>query len=113
MMFRGFFLRAIRQIDERYGQFGSDIELCWQVLRSGKRIVIAPQVRVAHHGERAESALLAADRQLAMATYLTKHRGFVSGVAARIKAILKALAGLRLQQVYYLASGQKVDGSQA
>jgi GT2 family glycosyltransferase len=111
-MFRAFFLRAIRQIDERYGQFGSDLELCWQVLRSGKRIMILPRVRVIHHGGREETALLAADRQLGMAAYLTKHRGMVSGLGARTGAVLKALAGMRLRQLQYLLAGQKIDGSQ-
>jgi GT2 family glycosyltransferase len=39
LMMRRFFFTAIRQIDERYGQFGSDADLCYQIRRAGKRIL--------------------------------------------------------------------------
>ncbi len=40
IMMRSFFLGALRNIDERYGTYGSDIEICAQIRRSGKKIVI-------------------------------------------------------------------------
>ena len=39
-MFRAFFLRALRQIDERYGTYGSAVEICAQMRRAGKKIVV-------------------------------------------------------------------------
>src|SRR5579864_3243166 len=38
LMVRSFFLTAMRQIDERYGNYGSDAEICFQAWRSGKRV---------------------------------------------------------------------------
>ena len=40
IMFRAFFLRALRHIDERYGTYGSSIEICAQMRRAAKKIVI-------------------------------------------------------------------------
>src|SRR4029077_5212701 len=94
IMVRSFFLRAMRQIDERYGNWGSDAELCFQVLRSGKRVLLVPSTRVVHEGRvaanSAERALLAADFKLGMATYLSKHYGFVRGILFRIAVVLAA-----------------------
>ena len=52
LMMRRFFFTAIRQIDERYGQFGSDADLCFQIRRAGKRSCWSPQARARHEGAR-------------------------------------------------------------
>ncbi len=51
MMMRRLLFTAIRQIDERYGQFGSDADLCYQIRRAGKKILLVPEAR-AHHSLR-------------------------------------------------------------
>jgi GT2 family glycosyltransferase len=124
IMFRSFFLRAMRQIDERYGTFGPDAELCFQVRRSGKRVLVVPSTPVVHHGGREldarDRALRDADFKLGMALYLRKHYGLVRGLLFRIGAVLSAFGGLlilrdfRYQMALFgaLWTGQKIDGSQ-
>ena len=124
IMVRSFFLRAMRQIDERYGTYGSDAELCFQVLRSGKRVLLVPATRVVHRGrtelDRAERATRDADVMLGMALYLKKHFGMLRGAVFRISVALAALGGLLSFRDfrYYLRlfgalwSGQKIDGTQ-
>ncbi len=124
IMVRKFFFQAIRQIDERYGNWGSDAELCFQVLRSGKRVLLVPSTRVVHEGRQvtdsAGRALLAADFKLGMATYLSKHYGFSRGILFRIGAVLSAFVGIfafqdlgyRFSLFMHLWNGQKVDGTQ-
>jgi len=124
LMFRSFFLRAMRQIDERYGTFGPDAELCFQVQRSGKRVLLVPSTRVVHHGGREldarSRALRDADFQLGMALYLRKRYGVVRGLVFRIGAALSAFGGLLILRDfrYHLAlfgalwTGQKIDGTQ-
>jgi len=124
IMFRSFFLRAMRQIDERYGTFGPDAELCFQVRRSGKRVLLVPSTRVVHHGARdldaRSRALRDADFQLGMALYLRKHYGLARGLLFRIGAVLSAFGGLLILRDfrYHMAlfgalwTGQKIDGSQ-
>ena len=124
IMFRGFLLRALRQIDERYGQFGSDAELCFQVRRAGKKVVLIPSVRATDNSvpetDTSLRALCRADFELGMAVYLGKHYGFATGFTARLLASLRALgAVLRFGEFgYHVAllrnvwSGQIIDGTQ-
>ncbi|HVP46560.1 MAG TPA: glycosyltransferase [Bryobacteraceae bacterium] len=124
LMVRKFFLTAMRQIDERYGTYGSDAELCFQALRSGKRVLLTPSTRVLHHGRsdldsRARAAR-DADFKLGMAVYLRKRYGIVRGLLFRIGAVIGAFGGmLNFRDFrYHLALfgalwvGQKTDGTQ-
>ncbi|MBM3774542.1 MAG: glycosyltransferase [Acidobacteria bacterium] len=113
LMVRGFFLKAMRQIDERYGQFGSDAEICWQIRRGAKKILLVPAARVIHRplASPAPSALLAADAAHGRAAWIGKYQGFAAGVRSRLGAILKALAGGRLGEFKHLVSMEKIDGA--
>jgi len=124
LMVRTFFLKAMRQIDERYGTYGSDAELCFQVRRSGKRVLLVPSTRVVHHGrtglDARTRALRDADFKIGMATYIRKRYGFIRGMLLRISAVLAAFGGLlgfrdfryHLGLFGSLWSGQKIDGTQ-
>ena len=109
---RAFFIGPMRQIDERYGQHGSDRELSFQIRRAGKKIARLPGVHVRHEARGGDSALLRADQAIARAVYVAKRNGFLAGLKARIGAALGALFTLRLREFGYLAAGQKIDGSQ-
>jgi GT2 family glycosyltransferase len=123
-MVRAFFLRAMRQIDERYGTYGSDAELCFQVNRSAKRVLLLPATRVVHHGrtefDASERAARDADFKLGMALYLKKRFGILRGTVFRIAVAFGAFGGLvSLREFRYhlglfgaLWSGQKIDGTQ-
>ncbi|MGA2741865.1 MAG: glycosyltransferase family 2 protein [Bryobacteraceae bacterium] len=112
LMMRRYLFTAIRQIDERYGQFGSDADLCYQIRRAGKKILLAPQARARHEGRAEESALRKADRQQGTAAWIGKYGGFGSGLRAQIGAIFGALGSLQLGVLKYLLANQKIDGSQ-
>lgn len=124
IIFRSFSLRAMRQIDERYGTFGSDAELCFQVQRAGKRVLLVPHTRVVHHGrpdlDARSRAMRDADCTLGTALYLRKRYGLVRGLLFRISAALAAFGGLfsfrdfRYHMALFgaLWSGQKLDGTQ-
>ena len=114
LMMRRFFFTAIRQIDERYGQFGSDADLCFQLRRAGKKILLVTEARARHTGRSPseESTLRRADRIHGTTAWIGKHGGFWSGLQAQIGAVLGALAGFRIAELRYLLGGQKVDGSQ-
>jgi GT2 family glycosyltransferase len=113
IMFRLFFLRALRHIDERYGQYGSDIELCAQVRRAAKKIVILGDVTAVHDGSEspASRGALEGDRAAGAAAFLGKHYGFMNGLLYRLKAGLAAILTLRFQVVAGAFSGQKIDGT--
>ena len=124
LMVRKFFLTAMRQIDERYGTFGSDAELCFQAVRAGKRVLLVPSTVVLHHGRAALNAAARgardADFLLGVAVYLRKRFGVMRGLIFRIATVFRALGGLlsfrdlryHLALLGALVSGQKIDGTQ-
>jgi N-acetylglucosaminyl-diphospho-decaprenol L-rhamnosyltransferase len=112
LMVRRFFLTAMRQIDESYGQFGSDADLCYQIRRSNKKILLLPQARARHTGNDSESPLREADRTQGTAAWIGKYQGWWSGTRARIAAIFGALVSFRIGVLKLLLAGQKIDGTQ-
>lgn len=113
LMMRVFLIKAIRQIDERYGQFGSDADLAIQIRRSGKKILIVPDLRVSHSGGGEYSAIERADLLLARAVFLGKYQGFGAGLQARLGAVFGPLLGFRFGELKYTLAGQKIDGTQS
>jgi glycosyltransferase involved in cell wall biosynthesis len=117
MLARKYFVRGINYFDEKYGQFGADAELCFQVRRAARKVVVIPELpvlrtKLAPQHSSAVQNLLEADRVHGAAVYFSKHYGFMSGLLFRIKAILKALFSFRFGLLMGLISGQKIDGSQ-
>ena len=130
VMVRAVFLRGMNYFDERYSQYWSDLELCFQIRRSGKKNLLAPDVRAVLWPageaplEAAARGLLSADEALGAATYAGKHFGWFAGTRLHIAASFGSLAGLmasvaRARDLRYhlsrfgaIVSAQKVDGSQ-
>ena len=112
LMVRAFVIKSIRQIDERYGQFGSDADLAAQILRGGKKILLVPEARARHRGSGEYGALRRADILLGRATFVGKYQGFAAGLQARLASIVGPLLGLRWGEMRNTLAGQKIDGTQ-
>ena len=112
LMMRVYVIRAVRQIDERYGQFGGDADLAVQILRASKTILLDPAARVRHYGSTGYSALERADFLLGRAVFMGKYLGFGAGVRARLAAVFGPLVSFRWGELRYTLSGQKIDGTQ-
>ncbi len=112
LMLRAFYLRALRQIDERYGVYGSAMELCAQVKRSGKKVVILREVQAVHLAlpSPAPKSDLDGDRAAGTAVFLGKHHGLAAGLLYRIKAGLAGALTFRMKVAAGALSGQKIDG---
>ncbi|HUJ50063.1 MAG TPA: glycosyltransferase [Bryobacteraceae bacterium] len=116
LLVRKYFVKGINFLDERYGEFGADAELCYQIRRAGRKLLALPQVTALYtpcspYSEAAET-ILAADRVHGAAVYFVKHYGFLTGLMFRIKSALGALFTGRLGLFAALVSGSKIDGSQ-
>jgi hypothetical protein len=130
-MARANFLKGMRYIDERYGNSCWDLELCCQIRRASKRVLLLPPVSAVLHPAPPASiypavrAQLAADRALGIVTYAGKHFGLGAGMKTRLLATLSALGAALASLVTFrdtrygfsllscLLSGQKIDGSQS
>jgi GT2 family glycosyltransferase len=114
---RKYFVKGINYLDERYGEFWSDAELCFQIRRASRKTLALPQVTALYtpHSPYSESSknIMEADRIHGLAVYFGKHYGFLTGLLFRIKAILIALITLRLPLFIALVQGTKIDGSQS
>ena len=113
LMMRVMLIKAVRQIDERYGQFGGDADLATQIRGASKKILLLPTAKVKHQGREEYTAFERADFLLGRAVFLGKYQGFGAGLQARLAAIFGPLAGFRFGELKYTISGQKIDGSQA
>jgi GT2 family glycosyltransferase len=127
MMVRSYFLKGLRYIDERYSNSWWDLEICTQIGRAGRKILLVPAARVVLHPSGREwslpsgvRGLLAADRALCAAVWCGKHYGWIHGFKFRLAALLRSLAslltlrepGYRFAVFTCLLNGQKLDGSQ-
>lgn len=112
IMLRSYYLRALRQIDERYGVYGSAIELCAQVRRSGKKIVVLRNVTAVHLAlpSPLPKADLEGDRAAGTAGFLGKHHGLVAGILYRLKSGLAGALTFRFKVAAGAFTGQKIDG---
>jgi len=112
IMVRQRFIQAMRQIDERYGNYGSDIDLCAQVvLRASKKVRIACNVKALHEPTGKADSLLEADRIIGISTFLGKYYGAWAGLKFRISQTLKSVFSFRFGLAKYLLSDQKLDGT--
>jgi GT2 family glycosyltransferase len=112
LMARVFYIKATRQIDERFGQFGGDADLAAQFRRASKKVLLAPTVRVLHLGSSEYTAQERADALLAHAAFVAKYQGFFPGLAARLASVFGPLLSFRFGELRYTLGGQKIDGSQ-
>ena len=113
LMMRLFLIKAIRQIDEHYGQFGGDADLAAQILKASKKILLVPGARARHEGRGGYSPAKRADFLLGRAVFLEKYRGFGAGLQARLSAIFGTLFSFKFGEFSRTISGQKIDGTQA
>ena len=116
LMVRKGFLRSMNYFDERFGEFGVDLDLAMQIRRAAKKIRVYPELRVTRHpgtDPLQSDPLAEADRIAGAGALIGKYQGFFAGFTFRLAAILKALVRFDLKLVSLLVQGQKLDGSQS
>jgi len=111
-MMRVFSIKAVRQIDEHYGQFGADADLAAQIGRASKRILLIPAARVLHRGGQTKSDLERADVLEGQAVFMGKYAGFVSGLRTRLLTALRLLFTFQWGILRHVLAGRKIDGAQ-
>jgi N-acetylglucosaminyl-diphospho-decaprenol L-rhamnosyltransferase len=112
LMIRVIRIKAIRQIDERYGQFGSDADLAMQIRKASQKILLVPTARARHLGRPDDTPAERADFRLGQAVFYSKYMGFYRGIRAYLAAIFGSLFSFRMDVARYTLAGQKIDGTQ-
>jgi GT2 family glycosyltransferase len=121
LLLRKNFLATSRFLDERFGDFGADIDLSRRVLAAGKKIVMLPAASATYTAPPEDrSAVAVADHALGAAAYVGKYFGGGAGFRFRMAAIFTALGraltfkqgGYGWELLFAVLGGQKVDGEQ-
>ncbi len=126
LMVRKQFIRAFNWFDDRYGEFGGDLELAFQIRRANKKLVVLPAVQADLVAapplavDSAGAATLHADRAHGVSVFLAKHFGWFAGFRFRLSALLYTLGqvatfrspGFQFRVLGALVNDQKVDGTQ-
>lgn len=120
VLVRRLFIKGMNYFDEKYGQFGSNLELFVQVRRAGKKILQLKEARAIcasgndawKPSNSAAEADFDADYASGIIAYTSKHYGWAAGLKLRILSILAALIRCRFGVLTRLVTGQKIDGSQ-
>jgi GT2 family glycosyltransferase len=88
IMVRSSFLRSMGHIDERYGNYGSAIEICARMRSSNRKLIVLNSVAAIHND--APSPMpkgpLKSDRAAGTAAFIGKHFGFGAGLLYRLKS---------------------------
>jgi GT2 family glycosyltransferase len=122
MLVRKNFLATSKFLDEHFGNYGVDLDLCRRVLASGKKIVMVPQARVTYlePPEPEGAAVNESDHALGAAAYVSKYFGGGAGFRFRMAAIFNVLVraltfqrpGYSWELLFAIVGGQRVDGEQ-
>jgi GT2 family glycosyltransferase len=96
IMVRATFLRSMGHIDERYGNYGSDIELCARVRSSNRKLVVLGSVTASHGSAPSPmpKGTLKGDRAAGTIVFIAKQFGFGAGLLCRLK--MAALGGAKI-----------------
>lgn len=126
LMVRKFFIKGMNWFDSRYGQFGGDLELSFQIRRANRKLLFVPEARAVRNPTesfawtKAQRGIISADRGLGAAAFVGKHYGFMQGLTFRLGTVFHTLGTMLMMRdpafqfntLSALISGQKIDGSQ-
>lgn len=108
---------GMNYFDERFGEYWSDIEMCYRVSRGGKHATVFPDLSVTDSGEPARPAswgpALEADWRLGSIAFAGKHLGMGAQIGLYLSALLGALGSAGGFGAFSrILSSQKVDGTE-
>jgi GT2 family glycosyltransferase len=115
ILVRRAFLAGMHYFDEKFGEFGPELELCFQLRSSGRKILVLPQVKVDRNpvARNPDNAITMADRAIGAGVYIGKRFGTGAALTFRLGAILSALGSFQFGLLANLVAGQKIDGNQS
>ena len=108
---------GMNYFDERFGEFWSDIEMCYRVRRGGKNPLVYADLSVTDEGQPAPGAnwvaALEADRRLGAVAFAGKHFGMKAQIGLYLSQLLGALGSPGGFGAFSrMLSSQKVDGTE-
>jgi len=108
---------GMNYFDERFGEYWSDVEMCYRVRRGGKNVLVFSDLSVRDEGRPVPSAnwiaALEADRRLGAVAFAGKHHGFGAQIGLYLSQLFGALGSPGGFGAFSrMLSSQKVDGTE-
>jgi GT2 family glycosyltransferase len=108
---------GMNYFDVRFGEFWSDVEMCFRVRRGGKNALVFSDLSVTDEGQPDPpsnwTAALEADRRLGAVAFAGKHFGTASQIGLYLSQLLGVLGSPGGFGAFSrMLSGQKVDGTE-
>ena len=108
---------GMNYFDERFGEFWSDVEMCFRIRRGGKNALVYTDLSVVDDGQQPPKAnwvaALEADRRLGAVAFAGKHFGTGPRIGLYLSQLLGALGSPGGFGAFSrMLSGQKVDGTE-
>lgn len=129
LLIRRHTIQGINYLDQRFGEYWADADLCRQIRRANRKILLLPRIQATFRREGAwqpretsERAAFTADAALGAAALVGKQEGFTAGLLFQIQTVLLSLGRalwktLTFSEPAYhwgvfarIVAGQKLDG---
>ncbi len=108
-------VRGMNYFDERYGDFGSELDFFTQAYKASKKLLLLGSVRARIGPAAGERRLLGealVDYANGIAAYTAKHYGWAAWLRIKLGFVFRALARFDIGLLLGVLSGRVIDGSQ-
>ena len=122
VLIRRNFLQGMRFLNERFGEFGSDLDMYRQIRHAGKKVLVLPAAQVTRleRPEPRRDSVAISDHALGIAAYAGKYEGSLAGWKQRLRAVFTVLGRALLfrggwsnwELLFAILGAQKIDGEQ-
>ena len=129
LLIRRHTIQGVNYLDQRFGEYWADADLCHQIRRASRKILLLPCVQATFRREgvwqprdTSERAAFTADAALGAAALIGKQEGITAGLWFQIRTILLALGRALWKTLTFsdpayhwgvfarIIAGQKLDG---
>lgn len=109
-------LEEVGRMDEKFFMYYEEVDLCYRIKQTGRRVVFLPKAMITHRGERS-SEQIPVERRIMMLTsmiaFFRKHRGkFATGlfnILFKTAVILRNICHLVIGIVTYVIATVRLD----
>jgi GT2 family glycosyltransferase len=111
-------IAGMNYLDERFGEYWSDLDLCYKLRRAGKKLQVMRDIPVdeatdgLYRPTPSVARAFAADRAIGATRFAAKHFGGMMGAQLKAGALFKALGSGQLGSFMRIIGSQIIDGTE-
>jgi GT2 family glycosyltransferase len=111
-------IAGMNYLDERFGEYWSDLDLCYKLRRAGKKLQVMRDIPVdeaadgLYRPNPSVARAFAADRAIGASRFAGKHFGGVMGAQLKAATLFKALGSGQFGAFSRIIASQIIDGTE-